>query len=53
MNALAKKPNSSIKDLQKLRKFGASPEKPASQIELFNEAELAVVTDEAMSELAI
>jgi len=39
--------------LQKLRKFGASSEKSASQTELFNEAELAVVTEEAMSELAI
>jgi transposase len=39
--------------LQKLRKFGASLEKSASQTELFNQAELAVVTEEAMSELAI
>jgi transposase len=39
--------------LQKLRKFGASSEKSASQTELFNEAELAVVTEEAMCELAI
>jgi transposase len=80
MSALVKKPNPSIKDLQKalsdkdliiarqarlikameetirlqkLRKFGASSEKSASQTELFNEAELAVVTEEAMSELAI
>jgi transposase len=38
--------------LQKLRKFGASSEMSASQTELFNEAEFAVVTEEAMSELA-
>jgi len=80
MSALVKKPNPSIKDLQKalsdrdliiahqarlikameetirlqkMRKFGASSEKSASQHELFNEAELAVVTEEAMTELAI
>jgi len=39
--------------LQKLRKFGVSSEKSSSQHELFNEAELVVVTEEAMSELAI
>jgi len=53
MNVLVKKPNPSINDLQTLRKFGASSEKSASQIERFNEAELAVVIDEAMSELTI
>jgi hypothetical protein len=53
MNVLVKKPNPSINDLQTLRKFGASSEKSTSQIECFNEAELAVVIDEAMSELTI
>jgi hypothetical protein len=43
MSALVKKPNPSIKDLQKLRRFGTSSETSAIQTELFNEADLAVV----------